>query len=217
MTQQSKLLEYNGQQYTIKQLAELAGVTIKAMRSRLRRNSNVADCLKNPGTKEKLHSYQGNKYTVKQLAKMAGCSVCAMHKRIYDKGSENCMTLKGQGAKANAYEHNGKQYTASELAKKYGVGVTGVRRNIRVYGVDKAVEMAKERAAIRKSQQQVRDTMPVNHPVNVNREARIMRTQNPTNPTLKSADPDIELKRRIEQYRARGWSDDEILVKLRAA
>lgn len=217
MTQPRKLIELNGKQYTIHQLAELAGITEKAMRSRLRRKDNIADCLKHPGTKEKIYEYQGRQYTIKELAKKAKCSVAAMHKRISSNGIEMCMSPKRQGMRAKVYTHNGKQYTAEMIAKTYGVGVTGVRRNIRIYGIDTAVEMAQERKRIRDSQRQVRDTLPVNHPTNVNREARIMRTQNPTNPTLEKPDPDIELKRRIAAYRSRGWEDDEILAKLRAA
>lgn len=80
-----RVIEYKGQEYTVKQLAEMAGTTWKTMDMRLRRGWPVGLAIrKKQGRHQKSAiEYRGKTYTYDELAEKIGMKRVTLYSRIH--------------------------------------------------------------------------------------------------------------------------------------
>lgn len=80
-----KKYDYKGNKYTIKELAQLAGCTQSAFKSRLHNGYSVKDAVEmhfNSEKYSKKYKYKEKQYTLKQLGELAGCKPATIYRRI---------------------------------------------------------------------------------------------------------------------------------------
>lgn len=142
----AKLYEYKGKQYTIKELAELSGHSIIALRHRLDKGLSVKEAVeKSAGPLTKKYDYKGNKYTLEELSQLAGCTKNAFKARLnmgYSIKEAVERSFNGAEKKSKKYDYKGKQYTLRELGELAGCKATTIYARIKIgHSVEEAVEM----------------------------------------------------------------------------
>lgn len=78
----SKQYEYNGHHYTSAQLAELTGLPVEKIRTRLASGMSVEDAITTPVRKTPTYDYKGKQYTVKELCQLFGCQDYALRHHL---------------------------------------------------------------------------------------------------------------------------------------
>ena len=74
---------YNGRLVTIKELAELTGVSARLISSRLQRGWNIEDAISKPIQSPKRYEYGGKCLTREEWAKELGISESTLRQRLY--------------------------------------------------------------------------------------------------------------------------------------
>lgn len=145
----TKMYEYNGKQYTVKELAEIAKCSDTTMRRLLRNNSveesiSIGKKLVPPSRNNTPHIYNGKEYTIKELAELAGCSAGAMSYRLRNGLSikdavEKRFIIGVDINKTKLYNYNGKEYTVKELAELAGCSYNCMLERLKHYPVEEAI------------------------------------------------------------------------------
>lgn len=167
-----------------------------------------------------IYEYQGKDYTLTELAEMLGTTRQSIHGRIRRHGIDEAVRISkmsdkelkewrhqqhkdAQHGNRTTINYRGQMISHIYLAGAFGVKVNRLKNWIAQYGEHNAflmLEADEDQRLILRRQLRGKSAPKPAHEVQ-----------------LPSLDPDLELKRRIEAYKAQGWSDDEILIKLRIA
>lgn len=77
------LYDYNGKQYTLTQLANVANISKATMFTRLKNGWDIKAAVETPLKRYDVFEYNGNRYTISELAKLANIPLRTMKARIY--------------------------------------------------------------------------------------------------------------------------------------
>lgn len=128
-------IEYKGKSYTIKELAEMAGLPYDTVYGRLKRMP-VDEAVerdkwhKKPKNK---YEYKGKEYSIKQLSEIAGVPYSTMQHRL------SIMPVE-QAVKSQKIEYKGKEYSITTLARLARTSNFKMACRLKTMSVEDAVE-----------------------------------------------------------------------------
>ncbi|WP_430010233.1 hypothetical protein [Methylophaga lonarensis] len=143
----------------------------------------------------KHHEYKGKRYTTRQLAELSGRDLKSVWNSIKYHGGDVEAALKQTPKKRLTHIYKGKRYTTKQLAD-----IAGTTRISMWYRIVEKGLTPEQAIAMGKSQSGPRPK----------RKSEELSTPTPW-------DPDLELKRRIEAWKAKGMTEEEIIIKTRIA
>ena len=140
-------IEYNGKVYTIKELAEMAGLPYHTVYVRLKKMSVEEALNKTVIKKEKVlnkkaikkYEYKSKYYTIAELADMANVPYATMHSRLKKMPVEEALYKEYPTEKR--FEYKGKEYTIPELAKMADTTDSAIRNRLKRMTVEEALKV----------------------------------------------------------------------------
>lgn len=132
-----KRYKYNGKEYTIKELAEMAGLSYTGMYDRLQRlpleQAINGRKEKRKGRPRKKYEYKGQAYSIKQLSEIAGISYSMMRKRLSIMPVDKAM-------ESQKIEYKDKNYSLTALSRLAGTTNSKMACRLKTMSVEDAVE-----------------------------------------------------------------------------
>ena len=141
------LCEYRGKKYSIRQLAELAGVPYSLMVYRVNNYKTIEECMK-PKKNRGGSTYEicGKSYTMSELRKITGLPSKTIYNRLEKWGlNETVFLPRGAHKRYKRFVIDGKPYTIFEICEITGCPIKTVRWRLYQYGLTAKVLQPKQR------------------------------------------------------------------------
>lgn len=184
-----KRYRYKSKFYTAMQLADIREVSLTTMNRRLKKYKPQEAVEGGRYRLDNGHAVKLYKYNgEKMTAKQIAADLGITVEAFYSRMKRGNLIPKRP--KNVLYEYKGQMLTINQLAEIAGVKPSTFSQRLKNNSVADAVAMKYRKQQYRKR---------------------------PVHNDFEGYDPDLELKRRIESYRAQGWTDEEILEKVRVA